>query len=205
MDIIEEIDCVMEPAPGEITELLSRVAGGDKSAESRLLPLVYQELRRSAAQVFRSEQPGHTLQATALVHEAYLRLTGNPISWQNRTHFFAVAARMMRRVLIDHARRHQANKRFGVHISLDSAVVFSSEQCGEFLALDEAMERLAELDGRQCRIVELRFFTGLSEAEVAELLGVSVRTVKRDWQMAKAWLHGELVKAANDSGAMGTT
>ena len=195
----------MEGPPGEITELLHRLADGDKTAEERLLPLVYQELRRLAAHMFRCERPNHTLQATALVHEAYLRLAGSAeISWQDRAHFFAVAARTMRRILVDHARGLRAGKRRGVRVSLESALVFSEEQSSELVALDEAMSRLAEWDPRQCRVVELRFFTGLSEADVASVLGVSVRTVKRDWNMAKAWLYGELARTSDDCGTVGT-
>lgn len=183
----------MSEAEGEITQLLARMAGGDRGAEGQLLPLIYDQLRALAAHFLRSERPNHTLQATALVHEAYLRLVGiGQISWQNRAHFFALAARTMRRVLVDHARNINAGKRRGVKVSLESAIVYSEEQSGELLALNEALDRLEELDPRMARVVELRFFAGLSEEETAEVLGVSGRTVKRDWKMAKSWLYGEL-------------
>jgi RNA polymerase sigma-70 factor (ECF subfamily) len=195
----------MDSAASGITALLAKVASGDREAEARLFPLVYQELRQLAGRVFRGERPDHTLQATALVHEAYLRILGNSdVSWQNRSHFFAVAARTMRRILVDHARRRQANKRKGTTISLESAIVFSEDQSSELVALDDALTRLSEWDPRQSRIVELRFFTGMSEAEIAAVLGVSVRTVKRDWCMAKAWLYGELKRDLNDARQMGT-
>jgi RNA polymerase sigma-70 factor, ECF subfamily len=183
----------MDGSQGEVTQLLARLAGGDRCAEDELLPIVYEQLRALAAHFLRSERRDHTLQATALVHEAYLRLIGGgQVSWQNRAHFFAIAARTMRRVLVDHARGINAGKRRGIKVSLDSALVFSEDQSGELLDLDRALDRLAEWDPRQARVVELRFFAGLSEEEAAEVLGVSQRTVKRDWQMAKAWLYGQL-------------
>jgi len=147
----------------------------------------------------RQERPDHTLQATALVHEAYLRLAGEKeISWQNRAHFYGVAANIMRRILVDHARAKQAKKRGGSdqEVSFDEAVLAQPEAPKDFLAIDEALERLAERDPRQSRIVELRFFGGLSEEETAEVLGISVRTVKRDWQVARAWLYKEISKGA---------
>jgi RNA polymerase sigma-70 factor, ECF subfamily len=183
----------MDPLGGDITQLLARMAGGDRRAEDELLPIVYTQLRALAEHFLRSERRDHTLQATALVHEAYLRLLGGgQVSWQNRAHFFAIAARTMRRILVDHARNLNAGKRRGVKVSLESALVFSEDQSGELLDLDRALDRLAEWDARQARVVELRFFAGLSEEEAAEVLGVSQRTVKRDWQMAKAWLYGQL-------------
>jgi RNA polymerase sigma-70 factor, ECF subfamily len=187
----------VEPQPGEITQLLQQINGGDPAAQSRLIPLVYRELRRLAAQYMRMERSGHTLQTTALVHEAYLRLAkqkGAP--WQSRAQFFGVAARLMRRILVDHARERLAKKRGGSweKVSLDEALTVAALPSDRLLALDEALDRLGERDFRQSRIVELKFFGGLSEAEAAEVLGVSVRTVKRDWCVAKAWLYQEMCK-----------
>jgi RNA polymerase sigma factor (TIGR02999 family) len=194
----------MGPPDGEITQLLARMAGGDRQAEDQLIPLIYEQLRALAAHFLRGELPNHSLQATALVHEAYLRLAGiGDIAWRNRTHFFALAARTMRRILVDHARNVNAGKRRGVKVSLESAIVYSDEQSGELLELDEALDRLAEWDPRQARVVELRFFAGLSEEEAAEVLGVSQRTVKRDWKMAKAWLYGQL-SGADGRGPLAT-
>lgn len=193
---------------GEITRLLARVRTGDEQANAQLAPLIYDELRRLAAYYIRGERPDHTLQATALVHEAYIRLVGQDIDWQSRAHFFAVAAQVMRRVLVDYARAAKADKRAGkLHrIPLESALVYAEEQSGELIALDEALERLGQWDPRQSRIVELRFFAGLSVEETAEVLGISTRTVKRDWSMARAWLYSELTKAAgNDCGTVGAT
>jgi RNA polymerase sigma factor (TIGR02999 family) len=189
----------MDPAPGEITQLLIQVTQGNQEAESRLIPLVYGELRRLARRYMRNERPDHTLQATALVHEAYLRLAGQKdISWQNRAHFFGVAANVMRRILVDHARAKLAKKRGGSDqkVSLDEAILVHPESPQQFLALDEALKELAKRDPRQSRIVELRFFGGLSEEEAAEVLGISVRTVKRDWNVARAWLYKELSKGS---------
>jgi RNA polymerase sigma-70 factor (ECF subfamily) len=183
----------------EITQLLSRLAGGDREAEERILALVYKDLRRLAKYYLAAERRDHTLQATALVHEAYLRMNRQTgFQWQNRSHFIAVAARAMRRVLVDHARRVKAVKREGMKISLESALVSSEEQSAEMLALDEALNRLALLDSRQAQIVEMKFFGGLSVEEIAQILNVSVRTVKRDWNLARAWLYGELTQSANE-------
>ena len=182
-------------SPGEVTNLLIELKNGNRDAESRLMPLVYGELRRLAGLYMRGERPGHTLQATALVHEAYLRLVGyEDVDWQNRAHFFGVAANLMRRILVDHARAKQAKKRGGgdQKVSLDQAVLVRPEAPEQFLALDEALERLAKRDPRQARIVELRYFGGLSEEETAEVLEISVRTVKRDWSVARAWLYQQL-------------
>ena len=182
-------------SPGEVTNLLIELKNGNREAESRLMPLVYGELRRLAGLYMRGERPGHTLQATALVHEAYLRLVGyEDVDWQNRAHFFGVAANLMRRILVDHARAKQAKKRGGgdQKVSLDQAVLVRPEAPEQFLALDEALERLAKRDPRQARIVELRYFGGLSEEETAEVLEISVRTVKRDWSVARAWLYQQL-------------
>ncbi len=181
--------------PGEITQLLVKAKNGDHQAESVLVPLVYDELRRLARRYMRQERSDHTLQATALVHEAYLKLIEQrEITWQNRAHFFGVAAQLMRRILVDHARAKLAQKRGGSQqeISLDVAIAFSPAQSEQFLELNEALERLSQLDPRQGRIVELKFFGGLTDEEVAEVLAISARTVKRDWSVARAWLFREL-------------
>jgi RNA polymerase sigma factor (TIGR02999 family) len=183
------------------------MADGDGQAASRLIPLVYRELRQMAARQMRHERVDHTLQTTALVHEAYLKLVEQtPASWQNRAHFFAVAAQVMRHILIDHARGQAREKRGGgvAVIQLDEALVFSPEQSSELLEVDAALRRLTELDPRQGKIVELRFFGGLTVDETAAVLGISPKTVKRDWSVAKAWLHGELKQGrGNIAGAMG--
>jgi RNA polymerase sigma-70 factor (ECF subfamily) len=179
----------------DMTELLRRFAQGDKEAEAELLPQVYRELHRIARGCLRGERPDHSLQATALVNEVYLRLSAQQeFNWKDRAHFFAVAARMMRRILVDYARRRRAGKRDGAVISLDEGLVISAEQCGLVADLDTALQRLESLHSRQAKVVELRFFSGLNEDEIAEALGVSVRTVKRDWRMARAWLYGELAR-----------
>ena len=161
-----------------------------------MIPAVYTELRRQAARHLRRERPGHTLQTTALVHEAYLRLVDQKnVRWQNRAHFFAVAAQLMRRILVDHARRRHRAKRggLGINLPLEEALVVAAEKSDvDLLALDEALGRLAAIDARQCQIVELRFFIGLSIEETATVLGVSATTVKDDLNMAKAWLRREL-------------
>jgi RNA polymerase sigma factor (TIGR02999 family) len=185
----------VEHIPGEVTNLLGLLRLGDPQAEERLIPLVYGELRRLAASYLRKERSDHTLQPTALVHEAYLRLRDvRGIDWQSRAHFFALAAQLMRRILVDHARAHRASKRGGSRepVALDDALVFSPPRAEQFVALDEALTRLAKRDRRQSQIVEMRFFGGLDEQEIASLLGISTRTVKRDWRIAKAWLFREL-------------
>lgn len=179
----------------EITGLLARMTGGDKDAEARVLPLVYAELRKIANRYMRGERGDHTLQATALVHEAFLRLKGSgEMKWHDRAHFFAVIAQMMRRVLVDHARNVRAQKRVGhqQRIPLESALVYAEHQSTELLAIDQALDRLSARDPRQCRVVEMRFFGGLEMEEIATVLGISSRTVKRDFSMARAWLYGEL-------------
>jgi RNA polymerase sigma-70 factor, ECF subfamily len=183
-------------APGEITQLLKQLSTGNREAEARLVPLVYEELRRLAARRMRGERPDHTLQPTALVHEAYLKLIEQRrVNWQSRAHFYCVAARMMRRVLVDHAREMKAAKRDGGHkVPLEPSLIYSEEKPGELLALDEALVRLADKDARQAQVVELRFFGGRSEEEIAAILGISARTVKRDWRVARAWLFAELSK-----------
>ena len=187
----------MEPAPGEVTQLLLGLKAGDREAESKLLDVVYAELHRMAGRFMRRERQDHTLQATALIHEAYVHLIDQRgKDWQNRAQFFGVAAQVMRRVLVDHARTRRTEKRGGgLHkVSLDEALLLTLEQSDEVLALDEALLRLSQFDPRQSRVVELRFFGGLTEEETAEVLGIASRTVKRDWSMAKAWLYGELNK-----------
>jgi len=164
------------------------------------MPLVYEELRRLAQHYLSREQPGHTLSSTALVHEAYLRLvTQKEMTWQNRAHFFAVASRMMRRILVDHARRHGYAKRGGgaMTLSLDEAMAAGNPREIDLIALDDALDSLAKLDERQSRMVELRFFGGLSIEETSEVLGVSAPTVKREWASARAWLYREIRGPAN--------
>lgn len=176
----------------EVTQLLKDGSSGDEAALDKLFPMVYKELRRLASGYMRRERADHTLQTTALVHDAYLRLVGKrDISWKSRIHFFAVAARVMRRILIDHARtRHRAKRGGGaIRLSLDEAAILSDERASELIALDEALEELAKIDPRQGRIVELRFFGGLTLAETAEVLKISSDTVTRDWNLAKAWLY----------------
>ena len=179
----------------DVTGLLQQWQAGDADALEQLLPLVYDELRRVARARLRQEQPGHTLQATALVHEAYLRLMGpgHPTP-QNRTHLFAVAARLMRQILVDHARKKQARKRGGgaTVVTLHDATLAPGVAMVDILALDEALGELAALDARLCQVVELKFFAGLNIIEAAEALKVSTATVERDWTVAKAWLHQRL-------------
>ena len=185
----------MPQTPQNVTQLLVGWSKGDKEALDKLVPLVYDELRRQAARYLRHERPGHTLQTTALIHEAYLRLIDQKnVHWQNRAHFFGIAAQMMRRILIDHARTKKRTKRGGsdVRISFSEAVLKTPGQDLDFVALDEALDRLAAIDEQQSRIVELRFFSGLTVEETAEVLSISTATVKRDWSMAKAWLHREI-------------
>lgn len=185
----------MTPQAGDITQLLVAFKAGDLDAQRKLLDVVYAELHRMAGRYMRRERPDHTLQATALIHEAYVRLIDQrDKDWQNRAHFFGVAAQMMRRILVDHARTRRTDKRGGGQhkVSLDEAMLLTNRQSDELIALDEALSRLAQFDPRQSRVVELRFFGGLTEEETAEVLGVASRTVKRDWSMAKAWLYAEL-------------
>lgn len=178
-----------------ITQLLKEWSAGDRRALDRLTPLVYEELRRQAARYLRRERAGHTLQTTALINEAYLRLIGaRDVRWQSRAHFFAIAANLMRRVLVEHARRRDAGKRGGsqVRVQLDEALAVADETDVDLLAVDEALDRLAAVDPQQARVVELRFFGGLSVEETARALGVSPKTVKRDWSVARAWLRREI-------------
>jgi len=170
-------------------------AVGDKEDLDKLMPAVYDELRRQAARYLRREQAGHTLQTTALIHEAYVRLVDQRnVQWQNRAHFFGIAAQMMRRILVDHARTKKRAKRGGsvIKVSLADATLPVNERDLDVVALDEALNRLAEIDEQQSRVVELRFFSGLTVEETAEVMHISPATVKRDWSMAKAWLHREL-------------
>jgi RNA polymerase sigma factor (TIGR02999 family) len=180
-------------ASHNVTQLLVQWANGDKQALDDLTPLVYKELRRLAASHLRKERRSHTLQPTALVHEAYLRLVDqkNP-DWQNRSHFFGVASQLMRRILVDHARKRQAEKRAGQRVSLEDAVSFQKQRSRELLALDSALSALEKLDARKCRALELRYFGGLSMDEVAQTLDVSAVTVRRDLRMAEAWLNSEM-------------
>lgn len=177
-----------------VTQLLARWTGGDKQALEDLLPLVYDELRRLARRYLQQERPGHTLQSTALVHEAYLRLVDQNVSWQNRAHFFGIAAQMMRRILVDHARSRSAAKRGdgACRVTLDEGLIALEQRDLDVVALDDALTKLSTIDPQQARIVELRFFAGLSIEETSEVLHVSPATVKRDWAMAKAWLHREM-------------
>ncbi len=174
-----------------VTELLSRWSAGDESARDALVPIVYQELRRVAQRCLIGQRSDHTLQPTALVHEAYLRLVrADSFDWQNRVHFFAVAATMMRQILVDHARRRAAKKRGGsLTMVLDEAMVTAANPALDLIALDGAMQRLSVLDPRQCQIVELRFFGGLSIEETAQAVKISAATAKREWATARLWLH----------------
>lgn len=182
----------------DVTQLLARWSGGDKEALDQLMPLVYGELRRLANYHLMREKPGHTLQSTALVHEAFLRLIDQRnVQWQNRAHFFGVAAQMIRRILVDHARAHQTAKRGGgaPTVAIDDALQISKKRDLDVVALDDALNSLATLDPQQGRIVELRFFAGLTIEETAEVIGISPATVKRDWNTAKAWLYRELSRS----------
>jgi RNA polymerase sigma factor (TIGR02999 family) len=187
-------------SPHDVTRLLREWANGTQSALDALTPLVYAELRRLAGGYLRNETPGHTLQPTALVHEAFLRLVGHAPDCQNRSQFYGVAAHLMRQILVDHARTRQAVKRGGhfVHVSLEEELVLSHERDSDLVALDEALDGLAAVDPRKARVVELRFFGGLSVEESAEALNVSEVTVRRDWQFAKTWLLRELSREKGD-------
>ena len=176
-------------ATRDVTQLLVEWASGDQQALDKLTPLVYRELRQLAASHLRKERDSHTLQPTALVHEAYLKLVDQSRpNWQNRTHFFAVASHLMRQVLVDHARRRHAGKRAGLKVSLQEAVSFERERSRDLVALDSALKGLEELDSRKCKAIELRYFGGLSMDEIAQTLDVSLATVRRDLRMAEAWL-----------------
>ncbi len=181
---------------GHVTQILNDLSGGDQQAADRLLPLVYDELRALAGSFFARQTPGHTLQPTALVHEAYMKLADSDLEWASRAHFFAVAAKAMRQVLMNHARDKVAAKRGGgwQRITLDAAVTPMATREIDILALDEALDRLNALSERQARVIELRFFGGLTIAEAAHILGVGTTTVEDDWHLAKAWLSRELKK-----------
>jgi len=188
-------------APHEVTQLLIDWSNGRQDAVEPLFPLVYEELRRLAHRYMRRERPGHTLQTTAVVHEAYLRLIDQKhVQWQNRAHFFAIASQMMRRILITHAQSHTYAKRGGgaLKVSLDEAAVLSPERATELITLDEALKSLTAIDPRRSQVVELRFFGGLSNEEIAEVLKISPNTVTRDWNVAKAWLYREMGKEQED-------
>jgi RNA polymerase sigma factor (TIGR02999 family) len=183
------------PAGSETTQLLRAWAGGDRGALDRLTPRVYDELRRIAAHFMRNEQPGRTIQTTALVHEAYLKLIDiDNVDWRHRAHFFAVSAQIMRHILLDHARRRVAAKRGGAgpRVNLDAVPDLGSSPSNELIALDDALNALAKLDPRKAQVIELRFFAGLSVEETAEVLSLSPDTVMRDWRLARAWLRAEL-------------
>lgn len=187
----------MTSVPSDVTQLLIRWSRGDNSALDQLMPLVYDELRRLARSYLRRERPDHTLQATDLVHEAYLRLIEqDAVTWQNRAHFFGIASQMMRRILVNHALARRAAKRGGFvqRLSLDKAVSFGAQPDVDLLALDEALTDLEKMDARQSHIVELRFFGGLSIEETAEVLKISPATVKREWATAKLWLRRQMAK-----------
>jgi RNA polymerase sigma factor (TIGR02999 family) len=185
---------------GEVSTLLRAWSGGDQSALDRLTPIVYDGLRRLARRYMRRERPGHSLQTTALVNEAYMRLVDyERMQWQDRAHFFAVSAQVMRRILVEHARRHNLKRGGGLqHVSLDEAAVVGGDRPADLVALDDAMNALARLDARKAQVVEMRFFGGLSVGETAEVLKVSTVTVKRDWSTAKLWLYRELAGGASD-------
>jgi len=189
---------LMTPAPHEVTKLLRDWSNGDQTALERLMPLVYDELHRLAHQHMRREKPGHVLQSSALINEAYLRLVDEPqIHWQNRAHFFGIAARLMRRILVDEARKRNSAKRGGaaIQVSLNEATSVAQEQAANVVALDDALKNLEAIDSRQSEIVELRFFGGLSIEETADVLKVSTGTVMRDWTFARAWLRNEMGQA----------
>jgi RNA polymerase sigma-70 factor, ECF subfamily len=185
----------MTRSPQEVTQLLVAWRNGDQNARDELMPLVYQELHRLAHQYMSRERPGHTLQTSALVNEAFLRLADQrDVQWQNRAHFIGIAGQMMRRILVDYARNRGYAKRGGgaLQVSLDEELIVSEERSAEVVALDDALQSLARLDERKSQLVELRFFGGLSIEETAEVLGVSPGTVMRDWTLAKAWLRREM-------------
>jgi RNA polymerase sigma factor (TIGR02999 family) len=186
----------MQPGPANITKLLIAIRDGDGEGKARLAELIYPELHRIALRNMHRERRGHTLQATALVNEAWLRLNRQDKDWKNRAHFFAVAAQIMRQILVDYARQHRADRRGGgvPAVDLDEVQELGVFRSEKMLALDEALSRLAEWEPRQSRVVELRFFGGLSEEEIADVLGISPRTVKRYWSLARAWLYAQIGK-----------
>ncbi|QQS45937.1 MAG: sigma-70 family RNA polymerase sigma factor [Acidobacteriota bacterium] len=187
--------------PHDVSQLLIAWSDGDEVALEKLLPLVNSELRRLAARYMRRERKGHSLQSSDLVNEAWLRLVNqNQVEWRNRAHFFGIAAQIMRRILIDHARRYQYQKRGGgaVRVSLDETAAVTEERAAELLAVDEALEKLTAIDARKGRIIELRYFGGLDLDETAEVIGVSSTTVQREWRAARAWLYRILTEGETD-------
>jgi len=189
-----------KPPIGEVSGLLRAWSEGDRGALDKLTPIVYKELHRLARHYMRGERPGHSLQTSALVNEAYMRLVDyKGMQWQNRAHFFAVSAQLMRRILVEHARRHNLKRGGGIpHVSLEETALVGDERAADLIALDDAMVELARLDPRKVRVVEMRFFGGLSVEETAEVLEVSPVTVMRDWSTAKAWLYRELTGGETD-------
>ena len=189
-----------QPPPTTVTQLLVRARSGDPAALANVFPLIYEELRRLAQQQLQREPDGHTLTPTALVHEAYMKLVDHytRMQWTGRAHFMSVAATAMRRILVDHARGHRSLKRGGAlrRISLDSVELGAEDRAELLIAVDEALVRLKEIDGRQAQVVECRFFGGMTEEETAEALSIGLRTVKRDWAKAKSWLHKEIAASA---------
>ena len=187
-----------KPSSADMSQLLRAWSDGDRSALDRLTPIVYEELRRLARRHLRGERAGHSLQTTALVNEAYMRLVDySRMQWQDRAHFFAVSAQLMRRILVEHARRHNLKRGAGVqHVSLDDVATVGSDRAADLIALDDALGALAQVDPRKAEVVELRFFGGLSVPETAEVLKVSALTVMRDWSTAKAWLYREMTGGA---------
>jgi RNA polymerase sigma factor (TIGR02999 family) len=191
---------LLDPVATPVTELLVRWRSGDGDALQALMPLVYDEMRRLAHRYLRRERPGHTLQSTALVHEAFVRLTGNaPPQWEDRAHFFAIAARLMRQILVEYARSRSAGKRGGdaIKLAIDSVEVPGQSPGLDIVALDDALKDLARIDPQQSRVVELRFFSGLSIEDTAEVLGISESTVKRDWNTARVWLFRALDRTSS--------
>jgi RNA polymerase sigma-70 factor (ECF subfamily) len=200
-------DAAGRAATDEVCDLLQAWSNGDTSALEKLTPIVYDELHRLARRYMKGERPGHSLQTTALVNEAYMRLVDyTRMQWQDRAHFLAVSAQVMRRILIEHARRHNQKRGGGVpHVSLEEAALVGGDRLGDLVALDDALNALAELDSRKAQVVEMRFFGGLNVQESADVLKVSTATVMRDWNTAKAWLYRELADGTGDaSGAVET-
>jgi RNA polymerase sigma-70 factor (ECF subfamily) len=193
----------VEPVPGDVTQLLKAMHAGDPAAADRLLPLVYAELHRLAKAYMRRERPDHTLQATALINEAYLRLAGEDIDWNNRAHFIGLAAHVMRQVLVDYARQHNAERRAGglQRVEMHDDLAVSPDRLDEIASIDQALTRLAAHNPRQARVVELRYFGGLSVEQIAAILQVAPRSVKRDWSLARIFLARELNPAAGPSAA----
>ena len=189
-----------EAAVSDISKLLHAWSEGDQNALERLTPVVYDELHRLARRYMRRERPGHSLQTTALVNEAYMRLLDyKRIEWQDRAHFFAISARLMRRILVEHARRHNLKRGGGIpHVSFEDTAEVGADRAADLVALDDALDALARVDPRKVQVVEMRFFGGLSVAETAEVLKISAVTVMRDWNTAKAWLYRELTGGATD-------